>query len=81
MLNKVVRLDTFVESFSELDNLSDTQAQEKINSLSPELKAVAEKYLGMSHSPKSALEMVRAQEKINNLSPELKAVAEKFLEM
>lgn len=55
------------------------KAQEEIDMLPPELKAVADKYLARKGSPTSALENARAQEKINELSPEIKEIADSYL--
>ena len=60
--------------------ITSKQAQQIINELSPELKAVADKYLEKENSPEIALELAKAQQIINELSPELKAVADEYLE-
>ncbi|MDD2891953.1 MAG: hypothetical protein PHQ95_03230 [Candidatus Gracilibacteria bacterium] len=50
-----------------------------IDNLSPELKAIAERYLLENESYQKSLREALVQEDINNLPPELKAIAEKYL--
>ena len=59
--------------------LTAKQAKDKIATLTPELKAVAEKYLVMGQAPAAALEQADCQAKINGLRVELKDIAEKYL--
>jgi len=50
--------------YSKKLRITPEQAQEKINWLNSELKAVAEEYLKLGNSPEKALEIAKAQEKI-----------------
>jgi hypothetical protein len=78
---KIKFIDKIMEnqSFNSYETDPSKEAQQEIDHLSPELKAVADKYLGLENTPEEALKQVRAQQEIDHLSPELKAVADRYL--
>lgn len=62
----------------ESERIANTRALEEIDKLSPDLKAIADKYT-KGFSPVRTLEEVRAQEKINSLPNSLKEIATKLI--
>lgn len=70
-------LSSFIKEKSEEEKLQDKKAQEEIDTLAPELQAIAEKYKHLDAH--RALAEAKAQEEIDALAPELKAVADESL--